>query len=72
MIILTATNASELENEWDCLVELMTSDGLLVITEPFVSKRLATTLYDVSVFVVRIELIVRMLLARSIEIVFII
>ncbi|XP_057773275.1 uncharacterized protein LOC130992595 [Salvia miltiorrhiza] len=46
VIILTATNASELENEWDCLIELMPSDGLLVITEPFVSKKLATTLSD--------------------------
>lgn len=47
VIILTATNVAELETEWDCLVELMTSNGLLVITEPFLSKRLATTLPDV-------------------------
>ncbi|KAK4432474.1 FAD synthase [Sesamum alatum] len=47
VIILTATNVAELEKEWDCLIELMKSDGLLVMTEPFVSKRLATTLSDV-------------------------
>lgn len=47
VIILTATNVAELEAEWDCLVELMTSNGDLVITEPFLSKRLATTLPDV-------------------------
>ncbi|XP_042014483.1 FAD synthase-like [Salvia splendens] len=47
VIILTATNASELENEWDCLIDLMPTNGLLVISEPFISKRLATTLSDV-------------------------
>ncbi|XP_011077314.1 FAD synthase isoform X2 [Sesamum indicum] len=47
VIILTATNAAELEKEWDCLIELMKSNELLVMTEPFVSKRLATTLSDV-------------------------
>ncbi|KAL8504437.1 hypothetical protein ACS0TY_015851 [Phlomoides rotata] len=49
VIILTATNVGELENEWDCLIELKTSNGVLTITEPFVSKRLATTLPDVKV-----------------------
>ncbi|KAL1541327.1 FAD synthase [Salvia divinorum] len=47
VIILTATNASELENEWDCLIELMPSNGLLAISEPFISRRLVTTLSDV-------------------------
>ncbi|KAL0316202.1 UNVERIFIED_CONTAM: FAD synthase [Sesamum radiatum] len=47
VIILTATNVAELEKEWDCLIELMKSNELLVMTEPFVSKRLETTLSDV-------------------------
>ncbi|KAL0333393.1 UNVERIFIED_CONTAM: FAD synthase [Sesamum angustifolium] len=46
VIILTATNVAELEKEWDCFIELMKSNELLVMTEPFVSKRLATTLSD--------------------------
>ncbi|KAG8374210.1 hypothetical protein BUALT_Bualt11G0107400 [Buddleja alternifolia] len=46
VMILTATNVAELEREWDCLTELTSSDGLLAITEPFVSKRLVTTLSD--------------------------
>lgn len=49
MIILTATNVAELEQEWDCFIELMRSNDLLVMTESFVLKRLATTLSDVSV-----------------------
>ncbi|KAL3646809.1 hypothetical protein CASFOL_009353 [Castilleja foliolosa] len=48
VIILTATNVAELENEWDCLTELMgPNNGLLAIAEPFFSKRLSTTLSDV-------------------------
>ncbi|KAI3447554.1 hypothetical protein Pfo_004219 [Paulownia fortunei] len=47
VLILTATNVAELEKEWDCLIELMRSNELLVVTEPFVLKRLATTLSDV-------------------------
>ncbi|PIM99231.1 3'-phosphoadenosine 5'-phosphosulfate sulfotransferase (PAPS reductase)/FAD synthetase [Handroanthus impetiginosus] len=46
VIILTATNVAELEKEWDCLIELTRSNGLLEITEPFVSSRLTTTLSD--------------------------
>ncbi|GFP90772.1 probable fad synthase [Phtheirospermum japonicum] len=35
VIILTATNVAELENEWDCLTELMgPNNGLLAIAEP--------------------------------------
>ncbi|KAK6126164.1 hypothetical protein DH2020_040083 [Rehmannia glutinosa] len=49
VIIFTATNVAELEKEWDCLIELMRSNGLLAIAEPFFSKRLATTLSDVEV-----------------------
>ncbi|KAL8040377.1 hypothetical protein ABFX02_10G093800 [Erythranthe guttata] len=47
VIILTATNIDELDQEWNCLIELMKSNGLLAMTEPFVLKRLSTTLSDV-------------------------
>ncbi|KAM7526164.1 hypothetical protein LguiA_016066 [Lonicera macranthoides] len=47
VIILTATNVAELEQQWGCLIELTRSSGLLVSTEPFVSKRLTTFLSDV-------------------------
>ncbi|CAA3020386.1 FAD synthase-like [Olea europaea subsp. europaea] len=47
VIILTATNVAEMDQEWDCLIEFMRSDSLLVAAEPFISKRLATTLSDV-------------------------
>lgn len=47
VIILTATNVIELDKEWDCLIELTNSSGLLVLSEPFVSKRLTTALSDV-------------------------
>ncbi|KAL3825862.1 hypothetical protein ACJIZ3_021891 [Penstemon smallii] len=49
VIILTATNVVELDREWDCLIEFMTSTGHLITTEPFLSKRLASTLSDVEV-----------------------
>ncbi|KZV26033.1 FAD synthase [Dorcoceras hygrometricum] len=48
VIILTATNVVELDSEWDCLMELMTSSGLS-ITEKFWSKKLATALPDVEI-----------------------
>ncbi|KAK6140146.1 hypothetical protein DH2020_026144 [Rehmannia glutinosa] len=46
VIILTATNVAELDQEWDCLIDFMRSNELLLTTESFVSKRLATTLSD--------------------------
>ncbi|KAK6147060.1 hypothetical protein DH2020_017972 [Rehmannia glutinosa] len=49
VIILTATNVAELDQEWDCLIDFMRSNELLLTTESFVSKRLATTLSDVEV-----------------------
>ncbi|XP_042054273.1 FAD synthase-like isoform X1 [Salvia splendens] len=49
VIILNATNVKELEQEWDCLIELMRSCGYLQMTGPFVSKRLATMLSDVEI-----------------------
>ncbi|XP_028062839.1 uncharacterized protein LOC114266155 [Camellia sinensis] len=47
VIILTATNVTELDGQWDCLIELTSSSGLLALAEPFVSKRLRTTQSDV-------------------------
>ncbi|GER54284.1 phosphoadenosine phosphosulfate reductase family protein [Striga asiatica] len=41
VIILTATNAAELDQEWDCLIELIRFDEQ--ISEPFVSKKLAAS-----------------------------
>lgn len=47
VIILSATNVTELERQWDCLIDITKSRDILTITEPFVSKRLKTTLSDV-------------------------
>ncbi|GAB2221646.1 hypothetical protein Droror1_Dr00012831 [Drosera rotundifolia] len=47
MIILKATNLSELDKEWNSLLELSASDGVLTLAEPFVSKSLTKTLSDV-------------------------
>lgn len=48
MIVLTATNAVELDRQWDCLIELAKSNDILELMDPFVSKCFATTLSDVS------------------------
>lgn len=48
VIILNATNVTELDEQWDCLIKLTKSQGLLELAEPFVSKCLETTLFDVS------------------------
>ncbi|KAK6231668.1 MoaB/Mog domain - like 1 [Theobroma cacao] len=47
VIVLSATNATELDKQWDCLIELTGSDGCLVTMEPYSSKRLTTNLTDV-------------------------
>ncbi|XP_047330924.1 FAD synthase-like isoform X2 [Impatiens glandulifera] len=47
VIVLAATNVDELEREWDCILELSESGGLLTLAEPLVSKSFTTTLYDV-------------------------
>ncbi|XP_017248368.1 uncharacterized protein LOC108219426 isoform X1 [Daucus carota subsp. sativus] len=47
VIILAATNITELDVQWDCLTELTRSSGLLSSIEPFVSKRLAMNISDV-------------------------
>ncbi|CAO2839494.1 unnamed protein product [Amaranthus hypochondriacus] len=49
VVIFMATNLIELENEWKCLIELATSSGLLMLTKPFSSKYLTTTLSEVEV-----------------------
>ncbi|XP_031118843.1 FAD synthase-like [Ipomoea triloba] len=49
VIILNATNVTELDKQWDCLIKLTKSQGLLELAEPFVSKCLETTLFDVEV-----------------------
>ncbi|KAJ7972346.1 FAD synthase [Quillaja saponaria] len=47
VIILTASNVSELDKQWNCLMELTRSSGLLVLMEPYESKHLTTNLSDV-------------------------
>ncbi|XP_021666527.2 uncharacterized protein LOC110654742 isoform X2 [Hevea brasiliensis] len=49
VIILAATNITELDKEWECLTELAESYGLLATMEPLVSKRLKTNLSDVEI-----------------------
>ncbi|XWS66830.1 hypothetical protein CRYUN_Cryun05aG0234600 [Craigia yunnanensis] len=47
VIVLSATNATELDKQWDCLIELTGFDGCLVTMEPYSPKRLTTNLTDV-------------------------
>ncbi|KAK4767571.1 hypothetical protein SAY86_015321 [Trapa natans] len=47
VIILTATNADELSQQWLCLIELSESTGLLELKEPFVVKEVTATTSDV-------------------------
>jgi hypothetical protein len=49
VIILTATNVTELDMQWECLIELTRSGGLLVMMEPYISKCLTTQLSEVCV-----------------------
>lgn len=49
VIIFTATNATELDKEWDCLIELTRSYGSLPTMVPYVSKHLQTNLSDVRI-----------------------
>ncbi|OWM82439.1 FAD synthase [Punica granatum] len=46
VIILTATNAAELNEQWECLIELTESTGLQ-LKEPFVIKEVTATTSDV-------------------------
>ncbi|KAG6639816.1 FAD synthase [Carya illinoinensis] len=47
VIILTATNVMELDEQWECLNQLSGSSSLLAMLEPYVSKYLTTQLSDV-------------------------
>lgn len=47
VIMFMATNLSELDKEWDCLIELASLSGLLMLAKPFTSKYLTTSLADV-------------------------
>ncbi|GMY14811.1 FAD synthase [Fagus crenata] len=49
VIILTATNVTELDMQWECLIELTRSGGLLVMMEPYISKCLTTQLSEVEI-----------------------
>ncbi|KAK9061406.1 hypothetical protein SSX86_018587 [Deinandra increscens subsp. villosa] len=48
VIVLTATNVDELDQQWDALIDLR-STNLLASTGPFVSKHLSTSLSDLEV-----------------------
>ncbi|XP_057983007.1 uncharacterized protein LOC131167941 [Malania oleifera] len=49
IIVLTATNVGELDEQWESLIELTRSNGLLVLKEPFESKCLTTNFSDVEI-----------------------
>ncbi|KAK4833999.1 hypothetical protein QYF36_014729 [Acer negundo] len=49
VIILAATNITELDKEWTCLLELLGSNDSLALMEPFTSKSLSTNLPDIEV-----------------------
>lgn len=49
VIILTATNITELDKQWSCLIELTASSGLLVLMEPYITKSLTTLLSEIEV-----------------------
>ncbi|KAK1563589.1 hypothetical protein Q3G72_029645 [Acer saccharum] len=49
VIILAATNITELDKEWTCLLELLGSSDSLALMEPFTSKSLSTNLPDIEV-----------------------
>ncbi|XP_068640538.1 uncharacterized protein [Aristolochia californica] len=49
VVILSATNLAELEKEWNCLLELASSSGPLVLMAPFITKHLSTTLSEVKI-----------------------
>uniref|UniRef100_A0A7N0RGL5 FAD synthase n=2 Tax=Kalanchoe fedtschenkoi TaxID=63787 RepID=A0A7N0RGL5_KALFE len=49
VIVFSSSNVTELEEQWDCLLELSKSIGPLKVSEPFVYKHLATNLRDVEI-----------------------
>ncbi|XP_022144738.1 FAD synthase [Momordica charantia] len=49
VIVLTATNTTELDLQWDCLIELTRTGDLFPLLEPYKSKHLTTKLSDVEI-----------------------
>ncbi|KAI4371311.1 hypothetical protein MLD38_019561 [Melastoma candidum] len=49
IIILSATNISELDNQWDCLIDMSRSTGLIQLLEPFIVKSVTTNLSSIEV-----------------------
>ncbi|KAA0043989.1 hypothetical protein IC582_009404 [Cucumis melo] len=49
VIVLTATNLTELDLQWDCLIELTRTGDLFPLLEPYKSKHLITKLSDVEI-----------------------
>ncbi|KGN58989.1 FAD synthase [Cucumis sativus] len=49
VIVLTATNLTELDLQWDCLIELTRTGDLFPLLEPYKSKHLTTKLSDVEI-----------------------
>lgn len=47
VVILSATNVTELEKEWDCLVDVKSLKSPITLLAPFVSRHLSTALVDV-------------------------
>ncbi|KAL5995961.1 hypothetical protein ACLOJK_026034 [Asimina triloba] len=46
VIVLSATNVTELDQQWDCLLELSGENGPVVLKKPFMSKQLTVQLPD--------------------------
>ncbi|KAI4310421.1 hypothetical protein MLD38_035401 [Melastoma candidum] len=49
IIVLSAANMSELENQWDCLIEISRSTGLIQLLEPFIVKSVTTNTSNIEV-----------------------
>lgn len=47
VIILSSTTVGELEKDWNCLLELTSSNGPLIPSTPFISRELRISLFDV-------------------------
>lgn len=48
VIVLAATNYTELQTQWDCLIGLSRSSGVLAVMKPYVLRSLTTSLSDVA------------------------
>ncbi|XP_028776095.1 FAD synthase isoform X2 [Neltuma alba] len=49
VVVLCATDALELEEEWDCLIELTKSSDLFALLKAYVSKNVTTNLSDAEI-----------------------